>query len=90
MKPKLTFLLSLTFLLLFGYEAESKSELNHLDNNKFSNFDVEGLGRDDSRNSIEYTRSFCRDYSLRIIVADSNEVMHKILKETPNLSDIPI
>ena len=88
-KP-LTFLLSLTFLFLFSYEGECNPKSNHLDNNHFENFDVEGLGRDDSRSSIEYTRSFCGDYSLRIIVANSNEVMNKILKETPNLSEVSI
>jgi len=85
-----TFLLSLTFLFLFSYEGECNPKSNHSDNNHFENFDVEGLGRDDSRSSIEYTRSFCGDYSLRIIVADSNEVMNKILKETPNLSEVSI
>ena len=78
-------LLSLTFLCLFSYEGECNPKSNHLDNNHFENFDVEGLGRDDSRSSIEYKRSFCGGYSLRIIVADSNKVMNKILKEIPNL-----
>ena len=85
-----TFLLSLTFLFLFSYEGECNPKSNHLDNNHFENFDVEGLGRDDSRSSIEYKRTFCGEYSLRVIVASSNKVMNKILKETPNLSDIAI
>jgi hypothetical protein len=88
-KPPI-YLLALTFLFLFNYEGECNSKLNHLDNNHFENFDIEGLGRDDSRSSIEYKRTFCGDYSLRVIVASSNKVMNKILKETLNLSDIPI
>jgi hypothetical protein len=85
MKTKLTFLLSIIFLFLFSYEGECNPKSNNLDNNHFENFDIEGLGRDDSRSSIEYKRSFCGGYSLRIIVADSNKVMNKILKEIPNL-----
>tara|TARA_B100000029_G_scaffold366811_1_gene360190 strand:+ start:338 stop:553 length:216 start_codon:yes stop_codon:yes gene_type:complete len=45
MKPKLTFLLSLTFLFLFGYKGECNSKSNQLDNNHFENFDVEGLDK---------------------------------------------
>ena len=90
MNKPLTFLLPFTLLFLFNYEGECNPKSNHLDNNHFENFDIEGLGRDDSRSSIKYTRSFCGEYSLRIIVAGSNKVMNKILKETPNLSEVSI
>lgn len=55
MKTKqLAFLLSLTFLFLFSYGGACDSKGIHLDNNnKFSNFDVEGLDRDDSRHFLE-------------------------------------
>ena len=52
MNKPLTFLLSFTLLFLFNYEGECNPKSNHLDNNHFENFDIEGLGRDDSRSSI--------------------------------------
>jgi hypothetical protein len=58
-------------------------------NKSFSNFDVQGLDRDDERHSVEYKRSFCGQYSMRIISADSNEVMDKILSKTSNLNKLP-
>ena len=86
-KP-LTFLLALTFL--FSYEGVCDSKTINPENDKsFSNFDVEGLLRDDERHSIEYKRSFCGQYSMRIVSADSNEVMDKILSKTSNLNKLP-
>jgi hypothetical protein len=91
MNKPLTFLLSLTFLFLFSYGGECNSKTSHLNNNNyFSSFEVEGLGRNDSRHLIEYERSFCGQYSMRVIVADSKKVMNTILKETPNLTEVPI
>ena len=59
MNKPLTFLLSLTFLFLFSYGGECNSKTSHLNNNNyFSSFEVEGLGRNDSRHLIEYERSF--------------------------------
>ena len=91
MKNKLTFLLSLTFLFLFGHEGVCNSKSTHLENNNyFSNFEVEGLGRNDSRHFIKYERSFCGQYSMKVIVADSNKFMDVTLNNIPNLSGIPI
>jgi len=91
MKTKpLTCLLALTFLFLFSDERVGLSKTINPENDKsFSNFDVEGLLRDDERHSVEYKRSFCGQYSMRIISADSNEVMDKILSKTSNLNKLP-
>ena len=60
MNKPLTSLLSLTFLFLFSYGGECNSKTSHLNNNNyFSSFEIEGLGRNDSRHLIEYERSFC-------------------------------
>ena len=58
MKPKLTFLLSLTLLFLISYERVGFSEtINPKNDKSFSNSDVEGLLRNDERHSLEYKRS---------------------------------
>ncbi len=86
MKKLLRSLLSLTLLIFFSYEGACASkEIHPANDKKFSNFDVEGLLDNDSRHFIEYKRPFCGQYSMRIIVADSNEVMGTILEETANL-----
>jgi hypothetical protein len=91
MNKPLKFLLSLSFLFLFSYEGECNSKLTHVDNkNDFSSFEVEGLSRNDSRHFIEYKRSFCGQYSIRVIVADSNNVMSTILNKTPKLNEVQI
>ena len=78
-----------------GIENGKRKELDRngspkVANESISNFDVEGLMRDDERLSIEHKRSFCRQYSLRIINASNNEVMDKILSETPSIDEVPI
>ena len=78
-----------------GIENGKRKELDRdgsskVANGNFSNFDVEGLMRDDERLFIEYKRSFCRQYSLRIINASNNDVMNKILSETPSIDEVPI
>jgi hypothetical protein len=92
MNKQITFLLSITFLFLFsGSVYGDDSKATHLDNNNyFSSFGVEGLSRNDSRHFIVYERSFCGQYSMKVIVADSNKFMDVTLNNIPNLSDIPI
>ena len=87
-KP-LTFLLALTFL--FSYEGVCDSKTIHpYNDNEFSNFDIQGLTSvGGSEHFIEYKRSFCGQYSMRIIRADNNEVMDTILAETSNLIELP-
>jgi hypothetical protein len=92
MNKQLTFLLSLTFLFFFdGTSFCNNSKSTHLENNNyFSSFGVEGLSRNDSRHFIVYERSFCGQYSMKVIVADSNKFMDVTLNNIPNLSGIPI
>ena len=78
-----------------GIENGKRKELDRngspkVANESISNFDVEGLMRDDERLSIEHKRSFCRQYSLRIINASNNDFMNKILSETPSIDEVPI
>ena len=78
-----------------GIENGKRKELDRngspkVANESISNFDVEGLMRDDERLSIEHKRSFCRQYSLRIINAINNDVMDKILSETTSIDEVPI
>ena len=91
MKTKpLTCLLALTFLFLFSDERVGLSKTINPENDKsFSTFDVEGLMRDDVRHSIEYKRSFCGQYSMRVVVTDSNLVMDKILAKNADLNKLP-
>jgi len=80
------------------FEFASNKNLN---DNDFSHFDVEGLTpARSSENFIEYKRSFCGQYWMRIIrpnnkkgmtlFLESNEVIaDTILAENPNLIELP-
>ena len=91
MKTKpLTFLLALTFLFSYEGVCESKTIHPYNDNEFSSVFDVRELTSvGGSEHFIEYKRSFCGQYSMRIIRADNNEVMDTILAETSNLIELP-
>jgi hypothetical protein len=76
---------------VFSFGAKTTPRITQLDNNNnFSSFEVEELGRNDSRHFIEYERSFCGQYSMKVIVTDSNRFMDTTLKVIPNLSNISI
>jgi len=56
--------------------------------NEFSTIGISGLMDDDVQNSI-HRSSFCNQYSVRVFSSDNKKSLNAILKETPNLYELP-